>query len=226
MSAFRTLAGLLYRWPIPLFDQLNANVQFRQAVRTLHGNPQFAGRQAMYEWIHRECVPDTPLTYLEFGVYQGASLRMWCALDRNPGSRFYGFDSFEGLPEDWTNDKPAGTFSTAVPKIDDKRCHLVTGLFHNTLYGFLAGFEARGQLIIHLDCDLYSSALFCLMALDRWLVPGVIVIFDEFYDLQNEFAAYRDWLRASYKDCVGLASTPLYRQVALKVRERQVPPAN
>jgi hypothetical protein len=63
MSAFRTLAGLLYRRPIPLFDRLNANVQFRQAVRTLHGAPQFQQRQAMYEWIHRERVSGTPLTY-------------------------------------------------------------------------------------------------------------------------------------------------------------------
>jgi hypothetical protein len=221
MSAFRTLAGLLYRRPIPLFDRLNANVQFRQAVRTLHGAPQFQQRQAMYEWIHRERVSGTPLTYLEFGVYQGASLRMWCAMDRNPESRFFGFDSFQGLPEDWTADKPAGTFSTGVPQIGDDRCRLLMGLFHDTLYPFLAEFQTRGQLVVHIDCDLYSSALFCLMALDRWLVPGVIVVFDEFYDLQNEFAAYRDWSRAAYKECVGLASTAAYRQVALKVCERQ-----
>jgi hypothetical protein len=219
MSAFRRLADLAYRRPIPLFDRLNANVQFRQSVRTLQGTPRFQQRQAMYEWIHREHVSGTPLTYLEFGVYQGASLRQWCAIDGDPESRFFGFDSFAGLPEDWTADKPAGTFSTAVPVIGDARCKLVTGLFNDTLYTFLADFHLRGRLVVHIDCDLYSSALFCLMALDRWLVPGAIVVFDEFYDLQNEFAAYRDWSRAARKQCEGVASTPEYRQVAFSVRE-------
>ncbi len=80
-------------------------------------------------------------------------------------------------------------------------------------------FQPHGQLIVHIDADLYSSALFCLAAMDRWLTRGSIVIFDEFYDLMNEFAAFRDWSRAFYKPCAILACTQRCAQVALCVVE-------
>ena len=39
---------------------------------------------------------DQPILYLEFGVWQGRSIRYWSERLRNPDSRFHGFDSFEG----------------------------------------------------------------------------------------------------------------------------------
>jgi len=48
-----------------------------------------------------EQVPAQDLLLLEFGVWQGESTRFFAGLNRSPSSRFYGFDSFEGLPEDW-----------------------------------------------------------------------------------------------------------------------------
>lgn len=38
---------------------------------------------------------------LEFGVYKGDSMREFLRLNDSPNSLFYGFDSFEGLPEIW-----------------------------------------------------------------------------------------------------------------------------
>jgi hypothetical protein len=172
----------------------------------------------MYSWLNREHLHDTPIEYLEFGVYNGDSLRAWCSLNSHPGSRFFGFDSFEGLPEDWTAGKPAGTFKTALPSIEDGRCKLVKGLFQDSLYSFLDGFHPTGRLIVNIDCDLYSSALFCLTALDRWLAPGSVLMFDEFDDLENEFSAFSDWSRAFYKKCDGLSCTRFYQQVALRIR--------
>lgn len=217
MSMAYDLVALMYRRPIHLFTRLNANVQFREFVRPLRNTPRFPERLEMYEWLNREWLKGTAVDYLEFGVFQGESLRSWCRLNQNAESRFVGFDSFEGLPEDWTPEKRAGTFKTDLPSIDDSRCRLVKGLFQDSLYPFLDGFRPRGRLVVHIDCDLYSSALFCLAALNCWLIPGSIVIFDEFYDLENEFAAFCDWSRAFYKTGVGIASTSRNRQVAVTV---------
>ena len=55
-------------------------------------------RDGVFEVAARK-VRDARVLYLEFGVYQGASMRWWSAALNNPGSRLHGFDSFEGLPE-------------------------------------------------------------------------------------------------------------------------------
>src|ERR1700686_553567 len=43
-------------------------------------------------------IGDKQVLYLEFGVYQGDTMRYWCRHLTNPQSRLHGFDSFEGLP--------------------------------------------------------------------------------------------------------------------------------
>jgi hypothetical protein len=82
---------------------------------------------------------------------------------RHPESRFYGFDSFEGLPEDWGN-KAKGTFSRQgePPRLDDERVRFVVGWFHETLPGFVAEGSDYEAVLVHLDADLYSSTLFAL----------------------------------------------------------------
>ncbi len=46
--------------------------------------------------------------FFEFGVYRGDSLRTWCALNGNRDTRFFGFDSFRGLPAHWKPSRPEG----------------------------------------------------------------------------------------------------------------------
>lgn len=217
MRLARDVASLTYRWQIPLFAQLNANVQFQELDRSFKG-PRFDERSQLYEWLSQS-LGQVAIDYLEFGVYRGETLRAWSRLNSNPESRLFGFDSFEGLPEDWRPGKRRGIFKTEPPEIQDGRCRLIKGLFQETLYPFMDEFQPHGQLIVHIDADLYSSALFCLAVMNRRLTPGSIVIFDEFYDLMNEFAAFRDWSRAFYKRCAILACTQRCAQVALSVVE-------
>jgi O-methyltransferase len=89
-----------------------------------------------------ELIGDAPITYLEFGVHKGWSIDQIARRFSNPGARFYGIDSFEGLPEAYHNEKP-GHFSTggAVPALGDERISFVKGWFQDTLPPLIAGVD-------------------------------------------------------------------------------------
>jgi hypothetical protein len=158
--------------------------------------PVFADRPALHR--HVNDMQPGPVEYLEFGVYQGESLFMWSGLNGHPESRFVGFDSFEGLPEDWHPGCLAGRFNVdgKIPIITDPRVAFRKGWFNDTLEPFLVDFQPRARLIVHIDCDLYSSTLFVLTKLDALAVPGTVVIFDELFSALHEFRAMRDYCSA------------------------------
>jgi len=123
---------------------------------------------------------EAPITYVEFGVYEGESFRWFLANNTNPSSLFIGLDSFHGLPEAFGK-VPAGYFDLGgrVPKIDDPRAVLIKGWFNDTwdeLAGRIAG---RENLLFHHDADIYSSTLFELARVDLLRKP-YIALFDEF----------------------------------------------
>lgn len=71
---------------------------------------------------------------LEFGVYQGRTLKVIAEARRH--QQVFGFDSFQGLPEDWRSNIPAGTFATRqLP--DVVGAELVVGWFSDTVADFL-----------------------------------------------------------------------------------------
>jgi O-methyltransferase len=160
-----------------------------------------------------------PIDYLEFGVHKGDSIVRWAELNRNPESRFFGFDSFEGLPEDYNPSYRRGTFDTgsAEPRINDPRVSFVKGWFQRTLPGFVDGFTPRSRLVVHNDSDLYSSTLFVLTEMDRFLVPGTIIIFDEFSSPLHEFRAFHDYLSAYMRESKALAICGFATQAAFQM---------
>ena len=161
--------------------------------------PSFASREALWDAVAAR--RSGAIDYFEFGVHRGHSLLHWAARNQDPDSRFVGFDTFTGLPEHWNTFYPKGHFDTGgqVPRTDDPRVSFVAGLFQDTLPGFLARHApAKRPLLVHIDCDLYASTLYCLTKLDPLLAPGSILIFDEFGDVLHEFRAYADYL-ASYR---------------------------
>lgn len=176
-------------------DRLNRLPLLRDFTHLYPDVPRFATREAMWNYLADET--SGPIDYLEFGVHQGHSLLHWSLANRNPASRFVGFDTFEGLPEHWNQAYPKGHFDMAgqMPSTDDPRVTFVKGLFQDTLGAFLAGYVARPGVrrVVHIDCDLYTSALYCLTKLDSLLETGTIVVFDEFGDVQHEFRAFNDY---------------------------------
>jgi hypothetical protein len=130
---------------------------------------------------------------LEFGVAGGESIRQIAAERSGP---IYGCDSFEGLPEDWFGYLRKGFFAQELPKVP-AHVSLIKGWFSDTLTGFLA--QNQGPLaFLHVDSDLYSSADYIFRALEGRIVPGTIVLFDEYWNYpgwrQHEFKAFREFI--------------------------------
>lgn len=203
LSSFRLLKDFTEKYPCPeLHDRIEAH-------------------QFVNELFHGEAV-----TYLEFGVWKGETMKLWCELNQNPASRFYGFDSFEGLPEDWVHffsTTRAREFSTAgrLPVIKDTRVEFVKGWFLDTVNPFLKSGALRGRknFVIHLDADLYSSTLYVLTKFDFLIESGenLILIFDEFSGVVHEFRAFIDYLSAYGRKIEPLANVNYYTNFTVRV---------
>lgn len=143
-------------------------------------NRIFDGREELWN----ECLSrfhGDPITYVEFGVHTGHSIKFFAQGNANPQSIFIGLDSFEGLPENW-GAMPKGTFDVngEIPEINDRRVCFIKGLFQNTWPQLYSRLQLRNDnLIVHFDADLYSSTLFALSKMDT-VGAGYIAIFDEF----------------------------------------------
>ena len=151
-------------------------------------------RDEVFEHIATE-VGDRDVLYLEFGVARGASLRQWSGLLRNPSSALHGFDSFLGLPHDWSLEgHERGTFSTAgrPPEIDDPRVKLFVGWFDKTLPEYR--WEEHDVLVVVLDADLYTSTATVLRHVKDRLVPGSYLYFDQFHHRCDELRAFGELL--------------------------------
>ena len=179
--------------------------------------PDFATRNELYQFLLESERLHEPIDYLEFGVWEGESIRWWVGKNHDPASTFFGFDSFEGLPENWDG-MPTGAFSTkgVIPDIPDPRCHFIRGLFQDTVPPWLRDRDLSRRLVINLDADLYGSSLLVLVHLLPRLKPGDIVLFDEFHSFMHEFRAFQDSLTAYRRDFVALGRAVGWSQVALK----------
>jgi len=143
---------------------------------------------------------EVPVCYLEFGVASGHSFKWWINTCANPLSAFYGFDTFEGLPEDWGLFSK-GDMQSPIPEVNDKRAQFIKGIFQDTLNGFLQkeGPSFKGKKkVIHMDADLFTATLFALSQFYPYLQKGDIIMFDEFNVYGHEFKAYRLFTECFY----------------------------
>lgn len=178
----------------------------------------YGKRHQLYEHVIKtENLSQEPIDYLEFGVSGGYSFRWWVAANNNSESRFYGFDTFEGLPENWgTYNK--GDMSANIPDVADQRCTFIKGLFQDTLFEFVNTHPLKERRkIIHLDADLFSSTLFVLSTLARDLNKGDILLFDEFNVPNHEWMAYQIFTESFYVKTELLGAVNNYYQVAFKI---------
>jgi hypothetical protein len=133
---------------------------------------------------------------LQFGVGEGESLRLLAQSLR--GHEVYGFDSFTGLPEDWRPGLPAGFGAQRAPTV--RGATVVEGSFEETLPGFLAE-HGEPIALLHLNADVYSSTTAVLDRVGDRLVPGSVVVLDEYFNYpgwqDGEFKAWAEFVQRS-----------------------------
>jgi len=131
---------------------------------------------------------------LEFGVGEGHSLR-WIRRFANDKT-IHGFDSFEGLPEQWHMHPdyivPKGSWKYDPPDIDNVVLHI--GLFEDTLPKWVA--KHPGMIaFLHFDADLYSSCVTVLEYLNHQIVPGTVIVFDDMFETER----YQNWREGEHR---------------------------
>ena len=177
-------------------------------------------RYNLYEGIAKqESLFDYPIDYFEFGVASGLSFKWWLQRNENSSSRFFGFDTFEGLPEKWgPYEKGAMAHTLESLNINDPRTSFYKGLFQETFIPFLEKYDNQNRKLIHIDSDLFSSALFVMTQLYRFLKPGDIFLFDEFAVPQHEFFAFKIFTEGFYIDYEVIGAANNYLFVAIKIK--------
>jgi len=176
-------------------------------------------RESLYERIITEYNLDTNIDYIEFGVSAGHSFRWWVNRIKNADARFYGFDTFTGLPEDWGHFKK-GDMSNGnkPPLIDDNRHEFYQGLFQQTLLPFFSNYNSENRKVIHMDADIYSATLYVLTLMTPFLKSGDIIFFDEFNVPLHEFKAFKEWSSSFYIEYDVLGGVNNFYQTAIMIK--------
>ncbi len=178
--------------------QFNATLNYLEAGRWFKAKgfdlpSRFKNRYQLFDQI-APLIKDKQVLYLEFGVYQGETIRYWSRTLKNPQSLLHGFDSFEGLPENWNAKIEKSHFSVdgKIPVIDDKRVSFFKGWFEDTLPKY--DVQNCKVLFVNIDADLYSSTKTVLHSLKNHMSRGTYLYFDEFCDRAHELKAFDEFL--------------------------------
>jgi Methyltransferase domain len=126
---------------------------------------------------------------LEFGVFKGGTLNLFADRLKAANARepIYGFDSFEGLEEDWSHvNFPSRRFDRAgkLPKTR-ANTRIVKGWVQDTLGGFLLEHPGKMIAFMHMDMDTYSPTKFVLEKTRDRCGSGAVILFDELYGYPN-----------------------------------------
>ena len=132
----------------------------------------------------------------EFGVFEGGTLEHIASKTKK---FVYGFDSFEGLPEDWDGNILEGHFALpGTPDLKGVNIKLVKGWFNESIPKFLGNLQEKTPIaFLHIDCDLYSSTKDIFSLLGDLIQDGTVIVFDEYFNYPNwqnhEFLAFKEY---------------------------------
>ncbi|HAB38304.1 MAG TPA: hypothetical protein DCE52_09985 [Rhodobacteraceae bacterium] len=154
--------------------------------------------------------------FYEFGVFRGDAFRYLIKIY----GKGYGFDTFDGLPEDWHSEQ-AGSYSSEgqVPNIPGG--DFIVGAFEETLPLYFSEKRPMASLI-NFDADLYSSTICALNNCQMIIDEDTVLVFDEFIVNENweldEFKALNEFCVMNKCSYVVLAVSFFTKQVAVRLK--------
>ncbi|PIW28917.1 MAG: methyltransferase [Rhodobacterales bacterium CG15_BIG_FIL_POST_REV_8_21_14_020_59_13] len=167
----------------------------------------------------RDVIGESGTEILDLGVYKGGSTR---ALSKSfPSHSIHGFDSFEGLPEDWSHAMKGqfGELKGSLPEMP-KNVTLYKGWFDETLPVWAKNHVDKKIALLRVDCDIYSSTKTIFDCIGHYLEPGSWICFDEligYYGWQDhEYKAFSEFLDKRRMKCDYIAYGLTYTIVRLK----------
>jgi len=181
---------------------------------------------------YRHCLSKVEIDGLwaEFGTFEGTSARYLTSLKKElyPDSKelFYGFDSFEGLPEEWTGEgtKKGGLSAEGkIPQVDGAR--FIKGWFKDTIPKFIKDYD-KPCALLHIDSDIYSSAVDVLESLQHKIIPGTVIMFDELIGYNawklHEYKAFIEFVEKYEVEYEWLAYVVNSAQAACKITKKNI----
>jgi len=211
------------------FNSLRQSEYFQHAymrsfswVFSLQNLPElYFNRWHFFDAIVEKSVISKP--FYEFGVWNGISFEYLIKHYK----KGYGFDTFEGLPEDWhigNKIEKKGKYSSegSVPQI--KGGEFIKGKFEDTLPVFFSEDRPTASLINY-DADLYSSTICALNFTKKIIDKDTILIFDEFIMNESweedEFRALNEFCSINQLKYEVLAVSFFSKQVAVKLTDKK-----
>jgi methyltransferase family protein len=129
---------------------------------------------------------------MEFGVYKAGMINNQAR--RFPELDFIGFDSFEGLQEQWSGMAPEKTFDLGgkLPRVR-RNVRLVKGWFAEVGSRWKSENPAIDvPLLVHVDCDTYAATVDVLELCSDYVEHGLIIHFDDYFGFPH-------WRTAGFK---------------------------
>jgi len=198
---------------LSLIDEDVIKEKYKQAIEIILNDPQI----------------DQFGDYLEFGVFYGSSITcMYECLQemKIEEVRLFGFDSFEGLPDEADTDDDgswnAGQFNAnyefakdyIYSKISDRdRVNLIKGWYKDTLNDkTISKYNIKKVNIIMIDCDMYKSSKLALNFCSGLIKDSAVIFFDDWNSMNlaerglGEKKAYEEFMESNPNfsgECIG-----------------------
>ena len=166
--------------------QMNLDIEaMRESIDYIKKNMVDSMISPSWHDLHSYALEQSSLDglYMEFGVKKGATIRELAKMTPNT---IHGFDSFQGLPENWTGTSlRKGRFNKhgKLPKVP-ANVILHHGWFNESLPVFIKDHKDN-IAYMHIDCDLYSSTKTIFDNLATQIIPGTVIVFDEYFNYPN-----------------------------------------